>query len=220
MPMPREYIWWQFLHQHPEQVIEATNRFPVAPNRIMVELRIRGETPRDWTGELRAIRGVLSAQRLDRSGRPDMYRVLWKAPHYYGALLEKYDLVGLIPFHLRAGQVEFTVALPRDRLRQLVVELRRRHFAPEVLEVRPLRGHTVLGDLTPKQRERFQTAVASGFFDVPRRVSLGELARRFSVRKSALSESLAHARRKVLEAAGRAMTSNDEDARRAFFGPA
>ena len=84
--------------------------------------------------------------------------------------------------------------------------------------MRPFRGRSARGELTPKQRERFQIAVEAGFFDVPRRVSLAELSRRYSIRKSAFAESLALAREKILVAAGRALAGGDEAARAALLG--
>jgi predicted DNA binding protein len=57
---------------------------------------------------------------------------------------------------------------------------------------------------------RFQAAVEAGFFDIPRRVTLDELAERFSVRKSVIWESLAQARRKILISAGRMLASGND----------
>jgi predicted DNA binding protein len=216
--IPKGFPFWSDLFKkHPGLVMEAINRFPVDSRHIVVEVRLDDEEPRDWSAELRALRYVVSAVRLDRSGRPNLYRVKWKAPRFFVALLEKYDLVGVVPFVLTARNVQIALALSRPRLQQLVRELRERDFNPEVLKVRPLRGRVELGGLTPRQRERFQVAVESGFFDVPRRATLDELARRFSIGKSALSESLALARRKVLVAVGRLMLDEDEAARAALF---
>jgi len=216
--LPKSFPPWSLiLTKHPGVVFEATNRFPVDANHIVAEVRIREEESRDWTAELRRVPKVVSVMRLDRIGRPDMYRMKWRSPPFYAPFLEKFDLVGAIPIILTGNSVEIRVALSRSRLQQLVRELRRRQFEPEVLVVRPLHGRVTAGGLTQKQRERFQVAVESGFFDVPRRVSLDELARKFSIGKSALSESLALARRKLLVAAGRLMLSDDAVVRRALF---
>jgi HTH DNA binding domain len=218
--LPKTFPPWDILTKHPELSMETISRFPVDAHHIVAEIRVRGEKSRDWSDELLTASQVVSVHRLDRIGRPDVYRVKWEAPRYYVSLLEKYDLVGSIPIVLSMNHAEVKLALSRTRLQKLVRELRRRNFEPEVLEVRRLRGRIVRSTLTSKQRERFQIAIESGYFDVPRRVSLDELARRFSIQKSALSESLAHARRKVLVAAGNVMMGENEEARVALFGAA
>lgn len=218
--LPRQFAWTDFLSRHPELVVDATHRYITDARHVVVEICIRGQEAHDWSAELRTTSNVVSVVRLDRSGRPGTYRMKWNAPPFLVRIYEKYDMVGFIPFVVTLDHVELTLALSRPRLQRLVRELRRRNFEPEVDNVRPLRGRIPLGGLTRKQRERFQMAVESGYFDVPRRVTLSELARRLAVRKSALSESLGHARRKVLTAAGRAMLLEDALARAALFGTA
>ncbi len=219
--MPRTFpVWSDLFRVHPDLKVEALNRFLANSRHIVVEARIRGEPSRDWSEVLRALPKVVSATRLDRIGRPNDYRLTWEAPEYYASLLRKYDLLGVIPFALTARHVDITLALSRARLQQLVRDASKRRFETEVLEVRPLPRRTGLGDLTSKQRERFQIAVQRGYFDVPRRTTLTELARTCSVGKSALSESLALARQKVLVAVGRVLLAEDDAARNELLGQA
>jgi len=216
--VPKGFAWHRFLLDHPQLTLVAANRTPVDDRHIVVELVIRGGEESDWSSELRAQATIVSVQELSHIGRPHVYRVKWKAPQFYTELLHRFDLVGAVPFVLHGEKATLSLALAKPRLRALMRELRRRGFAPEILELRALRGPPRGGGLTPKQRARFQTAVEAGFFDVPRRVSLDELARRFSVRKSAFAESLALARRKILIAAGRALVSGEAAAGAAVLG--
>jgi predicted DNA binding protein len=209
-----------FLAAHPDLVVEALARHTASPRSVVVEFQIRGGDDRDWGPELNGLPNVVSVRHLARIGRPNVYQVEWRAPLEHTALLRRYDLIGAVPIVMAQGHASLSLALTKPRLQMLVRELRRRGFQLEVVEVRPLRGALGLEGLTPKQRARFQAAVDAGYFDVPRRVTLEELARRSSVRKSAFSESLALARRKILVAAGRALTSGDESARAALIGTA
>jgi hypothetical protein len=216
--VPPAFAWAGFLTEHPALTIVAMNRHPADARDVVAEMLIRGGDGRDWSAELRATRSIVSVQELSHIGRPQVYRIRWTPPPFYIALLHRFDLVGALPMVLHQGTATLSLALTKSRLRELLRELRRRGFDPEVLELRPLRGDPGRGGLTPTQRVRFETAIEAGFYDVPRRVSLDELARRFSVRKSAFAESLALARRKLLVAAGRVLTSGDEAARAAVFG--
>lgn len=216
--VPKGFAWTTFFQRHPDVVAEALSRYTPDRHHVVVELLIRGDESHDWSAELRATQSIVSVRRLARSGRPNVYRVTWAAPQYYTTLLQRYDLIGSVPFLLSEGHAALSVALSKDRLRALVRELRRRGFAFDIMEMRPFRARVSGGGLTHKQRARFQTAVETGFYDVPRRVTLGELAGRYSVRKSAFAESLALARQKILIAAGRALLNGDDTGRLALFG--
>jgi hypothetical protein len=53
--------------------------------------------------------------------------------------------------------------------------------------------------MTPRQQEILQRALAAGYFDVPRRISLTELAVRIGVATSTLSVTLAVIEKKIVE---------------------
>lgn len=55
-----------------------------------------------------------------------------------------------------------------------------------------------LDDLTAKEREVMEVAVAKGYYDKPRRISLGELATEFGVTKQSVSDRLNAAEAKMV----------------------
>lgn len=58
-----------------------------------------------------------------------------------------------------------------------------------------------LYELTQKQRQAITTAVAAGYYETPREVSLGEIADRLDITKSALSQRLKAAESKLVSSA-------------------
>jgi len=202
---PRGFPWEAVFERNPDAEFLLVNRIPTPPHHIVAEMRIRSPSERDWVAEVRTVKGVESVQSLENSGRPDMYRYRWSPPTYLPSMLERYDLIGVVPILCSRGFGTFSIALSKGRLASFVREAKTHGFSVEILELRPFRGPEGFGGLTAKQLARFEAAVESGYFDVPRRTTLDELARRFDVRKSAFAESLALARRKVLLAAGRAI---------------
>jgi hypothetical protein len=202
---PQDFPFGQFLQEHHDVEFLLLNRLPFPPHHIVAEVRIRSPIERDWVTELRSVPGIESVQSLESSGRPDMFRYKWSPPEYLPAMLEKYDLIGFVPILVSKGYGTLSIALSKDRLMRFFREARTRGFSFEIVELRPFRGPEQFGGLTPKQRARFEAAVETGYFDVPRRTTLDELARRFAVQKSAFAESLALARRKVLLAGGHAL---------------
>lgn len=216
--VPPGFSWVEFAARHPELVLVTLNRHTAGAHHIVAEVLVQGGEDRDWTEEMGATPSVVSAQRLAHVGRPRVYRVEWRAPLFYTRMLDRYDLVGAVPFTISGRAATVSIAVRRPTLRSLMAELRRRQFEPKILQLRTLRAAPAPGGLTPTQRMRFQSALEAGYFDVPRRASLDQLARRFSVRKSAFAESLALARQKILVAAGHLLESGDEAARAALLG--
>jgi hypothetical protein len=99
----------------------------------------------------------------------------------------------------------------RERLSTLIADLR---AATEHVSVRRLkqlvddRGETRekfvtidLYELTDKQRQTITAAVSAGYYATPRETSLGELADRLEISKSALSQRLKAAESKLVNAA-------------------
>ncbi|WP_259517446.1 helix-turn-helix domain-containing protein [Halanaeroarchaeum sp. HSR-CO] len=73
----------------------------------------------------------------------------------------------------------------RWRLRRLAAANGERHHSD-----RGSAGHPEELNLTEKQREAIQLAVEEGYYDRPRDVSLGDLADRLDITRSALSQRL------------------------------
>ena len=84
-------------------------------------------------------------------------------------------------------------------MRALLEALRSSGVPAEIEAVRPgpLRGLTAT--LTERQREILRRAVLDGYFEVPRRISLTELARRVGVATSTLSVTIAVIEKKLVE---------------------
>jgi hypothetical protein len=99
----------------------------------------------------------------------------------------------------------------RERLTELIGELRR---TVEDVSVRRLKRVDTQGEgrrqkfvsldlyeLTQKQRQAVTAAVAAGYYETPREISLGELADRLDISKSALSQRLKAAESKLVTSA-------------------
>ncbi|APE96055.1 helix-turn-helix domain-containing protein [Halodesulfurarchaeum formicicum] len=104
-----------------------------------------------------------------------------------------------------------TYLTDRERLSDLIGDLR---AAVESVSVRRLKRVDTqderdrqkfvtldLYELTQKQRQAITAAVAAGYYETPREVSLGELADRLDISKSALSQRLKAAESKLVTGA-------------------
>lgn len=84
----------------------------------------------------------------------------------------------------------------RERNAAFVDDLKRRGVPVEIVSSREHRPRQAM---TRRQRDLLDLAVAQGYYEVPRRVTLTELARRLGVAKSTLSEALARGERHAVE---------------------
>ena len=90
------------------------------------------------------------------------------------------------PFEVRDGWVEWTVSCAREKVRDLLSG-----FDDESIPYRLLSTRGVTSRLlTPRQRFVFDSAMKEGYYDVPRRITLTELAVVLNVAKSTLSAQL------------------------------
>jgi hypothetical protein len=100
------------------------------------------------------------------------------------------------PFEVRGGFDEWLIIAKREDIAKFVRDLRSRGSR---IEIASSREHHTHDDLTHRQRELMEAAIAQGYYEVPRRVTLTKLADQLHLSKSTLSETLARGERRVIE---------------------
>jgi predicted DNA binding protein len=106
-----------------------------------------------------------------------------------GGFLKPLLKVGVIPhtpFEVRDGWVEWTISCAREKVRDLLSGFDNEEIPYQLVSTRGITNRL----LTPRQRYVFDTAMKEGFYDVPRRITLTELASVLDVAKSTLSAQL------------------------------
>ena len=106
-----------------------------------------------------------------------------------GGFLKPLVTVGVIPhtpFEVRDGWVEWTISCSREKVRDLLSGFDDEGIPHQLVSTRGVTSRL----LTPRQRFVFDTAMQEGFYDVPRRITLTELAVVLEVAKSTLSAQL------------------------------
>jgi len=166
----------------------------------MMGLRVRSTRPGAWAEEIRGLAGVLAVEELGPRGTAARLRVV----HRTSAFLPVFRALRLqqqFPFSIQAGVATWVVIGPSGKVRRLLSLLRRHSPGLSVVSVTH-NAAPARGPLTPRQAEIFRRAMTRGYFEVPRGVSLTELAQEMGLAKSSLSETLAVIERKLLVGAG------------------
>lgn len=200
--IPKDIWTGRFSAAHPNLRLEVLNRTDLSRDSSVSDYWISGGPPGVWISEIAGFPDVEQVEGIAEVGGGCLYRVTYRNPpvvyHYRRLQLPlQFPLTiqgGTITWELIARRAEFeaTLDFARSRDPTLVVASVRQ---------RPLRSHLPL--LTETQHALLSEAMARGYFAVPRRITLTDLARQLGRSKSALSESLALIEKRLLESAVR-----------------
>lgn len=192
-------MWLRALSmRNPSLQIDVTDRLDVGRSLTLFEVRIPTEDVGGWGPEIRKLPYVREVALVGMLPGAGVYRVLFAGPTFL-PILKRLRLMQHLPFPVRDGFATWSLVAPERKIRQLIRELDSDRTVYQVESVRPGPVRRVPSSLTPRQQEVLQRAVAEGYFDVPRRISLTKLAARLEIAASTLSVTLAVIEKKILE---------------------
>lgn len=196
--LPHTLYLYPFSRAHPDILLELTATQNLSGNRVLAELDLIEPNPEDRTEEMRRLPGVISVARLGPVGPRTRYQGIGEKPSYL-VLADELEVLCRYPRFVQNGEHTIEVASRVSQLRKLVKELR--ELSPEVtltafgrdrMRTSPL-------SLTPHQNALLHEALAAGYYDVPRRVSLTAFALSRGRSKSTTSRSLAVIEKALVE---------------------
>jgi predicted DNA binding protein len=164
----------------------------------MLEVHIQSPQGGSCAEEVRALPGVEALEVIDATEGSEVLRVSFRGKTFL-PLIKQLKLLRHFPFPIQDGVATWTVVGPEGKVRELLKKLETEAAGVKVEAVHhgPLpRGSPLL---TPRQQEILHRAMIEGYFDVPRRISLTELAQRMGVAISTLSVTLAVIEKKIVE---------------------
>lgn len=185
---------------HPAAVFEVQAIIPTQDGRIWTSLRI--SSPTDIERLLQDIESSPDVQGVDVIGRDVEGATLHVVAdlHEPNVFLKAIGL-GLIPefpTFVKAGHFTPIVAAKESTVMTLYDQFRNDFPGTTILSIRKETMEGMKQLLTPHQLDIFRTALASGYWDVPRRISITMLASVLGVSKSTLSKTLAIVESKLM----------------------
>lgn len=187
-----------FTRAHPDLRLELVDRLEVGRHLILLELRLTSDERIDWGKKLRELPSVKEAEFLEATGNSEVYRVLI-TDRTFLPIVKKLKLFRHFPIPIQNGVASWAVVGPESKVRGLLATLETSHIHYELVSVRSGPLQRLSSSLTPRQQEILRRALAEGYFDVPRRVSLTRLAPKIGVATSTLSVTLAIIEKKIVE---------------------
>lgn len=188
-----------FSRKFPEASVSVVGQLVADQERTLVDLKVHSANPQDWAATIISLPEVLAVDKLGSAGYTSTLRVTFKTHPLY-ELFNKLSLMWRLPAPVRDGMITIAMVGSDESVRQMIDTWRGHHLEVKVESVRHTEEESK-ALLTPRQEYIFRKALVSGYYDVPRRVTLSELSRTVGVAVSSLSEILAIAEKKMLNKA-------------------
>jgi predicted DNA binding protein len=184
-------------HPEVEAVITATQ--PLPDGRAVVEFGIVSPSPMDYTEELSHYPHFLSVVRVDLVGSRTRYTVLVDLTPAYVRVVNEFGALLRYPRLVSQGKHTVEVAARTSQIRQVLRGLR--EICLEVRVLRFGRGpmRTCPSGLNPRQIALLHHALSAGYYDVPRHITLTQLAKGLGRSKSSVSRAFALIERQLVE---------------------
>jgi predicted DNA binding protein len=195
----REAMWLsRFTLEHPDLLLEFHSWTPGGDHSVG-EYEVHGP-PVDWSEEIARYPDVLEAERLDPRSGERRYRVRYRHTPEFALALDL-EILFRRPMSIQNGRVTCTLVAPLSRVRHFLRAVARAGGDPHLVSLGSESVRSDRGILTPVQRSLFRQALALGYFEVPRRITLTELSEKVARSKSSVSRTLAVVEQKLLVAA-------------------
>jgi predicted DNA binding protein len=164
-------------------------------------------SPEDRSKEIASFPDVAEVECYGVRPNLAMYRVLYRKSRPV-ALRNELEILVRYPFSDKNGVCTCELVGQRSRLRRFVSGLHASGNDPRLLSFRPNDSGSLtqpnVVNLTRIQRALFRQALRSGYYEVPRRVTLTQLAEKVSRNKSSVSKTLTRVERRLAEFAAMA----------------
>jgi HTH DNA binding domain len=199
LEIPRRVWLSRFTREHIELLVEVHSTLTVSPTNTVGEFEIYGPL-QDWTREISRFPDVIEVARIPVFPGVGRYHVLFREPIHL-RIARKVGVHLRYPWAVRNGILQCESIARASEIRRLIASLQNAGCQPRVIYLRGAALRTLRPILTHVQRELFRQAFASGYYDVPRRITLTALAKKVSRSKSSVSRALAVVERKFAESA-------------------
>jgi hypothetical protein len=192
--LPRPFWHYEMSKRHPDTAVEVLG-YSILEGEMLVDLRVQTNDLPAWADELSSFADIHNVKILGRPGTGSTLRVTYKAFDIQ-ATIQSLHLIVRTPFSVKNGIAELVMAGPEESIRRFIATYPDLQAQVDAVYSSERGGSAVL---TTRQSEVFHRAMAAGYFEVPRRVTLTELAERIGVAVSSLSEMLAVVEKKLLQ---------------------
>ena len=186
---------WHYIMttRHPETSLEVLG-YSQLDGKTIMDIRVNTRDIASWIDELRSLENIIDVEPFVKSRGAMILRVLYKEVGIISTT-QRLNLLLRTPFTITDGVTVLSAAGPEANIKRFIKMFPLQVKVDAVYNAERDEGAI----LTPRQADIFRRAMDAGYFEVPRRVTLTELAGQIGVAVSSLSEILAVVEKKLLE---------------------
>jgi predicted DNA binding protein len=199
-PLGKDSWGYRFTRNHPSVRLELLDRLEIGPNLILVEVRMMGPGAFDWAQESQKEAGVVHVESHVEDARTVLYRVTFRSPQIH-VITRQHRVLIHYPIIIQNAMSQFETFGTGPQMRAYLEELRKRIGPSRVSAVRRANLAAQSLGMTPTQDTIFRDAVALGYFQSPRGITLSGLAQRLGRSKSTVSAALVKIQQHLAESA-------------------
>lgn len=190
------------LQAAPNMVVEIERLVAAMQNVVMPYFWVSGGNQEEFETAFQDDSSIESVARVDEVDGAVLYRARWTED--IETIVYAYLEVGatILEAHGRDEKWELKMRFDDEEMlsdfqeytqkKDIQIELTRLHEQEEPMASRQY-------GLTPKQRDTLVTALEAGYYDVPQKITMSELADKLEISQQALSKRLHHGHRSLIE---------------------
>lgn len=179
--------------KYPELTFNILSKFLLNNNIGNTLFQIKGPTIKNFLSDFKKISNSLTYQILFEGDDFVLLNIKTEDPLILTALM-KTQLLLMYPLTIKNGIVEVKVIAERSKIDQFLLKLEHKTINFSIRSIGYYHGTRLL---TLKQNEILQIANKKGYYDIPRKISLSNLAKELNISPSALSETFRRIHKKI-----------------------
>ena len=189
--------------EYPDLLFELQSFVPLSKGQFTMNVRVTnfkevGEALSLW----RSSPLVESLEVLSRTSHSLLVALTQRSPEKSAIrVVVRNNVVPMLPVQVKGGEMVAVVVTSAEKLRRVYEDLKQVSPQTTIESIRPEQVHSMESLLTPHQAKVFKVAKAAGYWEVPRRASLAEIAKTLNLSKSAVSETLSLIEKKLVDEA-------------------
>ena len=179
--------------KYPELTFNILSKFLLNNNIGNTLFQIKGPTIKNFLSDFKKISNSLTYQILFEGDDFVLLNIKTEDPLILTALM-KTQLLLMYPLTVKNGIVEVKVIAERSKIDQFLLKLEHKTINFSIRSIGYYHGTRLL---TQKQNQILQIANKKGYYDIPRKISLSNLAKELNISPSALSETFRRIHKKI-----------------------
>lgn len=196
-----------FSQAHPSIRCVVTAVQPLGQEHYLIEVEMLTSELHDYAEELAHMPAITSAIRQSPVGHRTAYLITLGLTPEYMHIASEIGALLRYPRVIEGGRHTLEVVARLSQIRELIRRLRRLADDVEILQFGRAPMLSPGAHLSPRQTALLHRALAAGYFDVPRRVTLTGFAKGLGRGKSSVSRALARIEKQLAESGAASATA-------------